>query len=60
MKAKHVVKRLYELYREAEDKNIEFSIKVKDRSITLYLPVNPKDIKIEELDDKKLLIIDLS
>lgn len=43
MKAKHVVKKLYELYKAADDKDIEFSIKVSDGSGgKLYLPKIPK------------------
>lgn len=62
MKAKHVIKRLYELYKAADEKDIEFSVKVNDGPEgTLYLPINPKDMKLVKFEDgEKKLIIDLS
>lgn len=62
MKAKHVIKRLYDVYKEADDTKIEFSIKVNDGPAgILYLPINPKDIKIEVAENgDKVLVVDLS
>lgn len=62
MKAKHVVKKLYELYKAADDKDIEFSIKVSDGSGgKLYLPINPQDIKRVKFEDGEIrIIIDVS
>ena len=62
MKAKHVIKRLYSLYKEGENKDAELQIKVKEDDLIgeIYLPINPKDIKIETIDDVMVIIIDLS
>lgn len=62
MKAKHVIKKLYALYKDGNE-NVELQIKVKDDGLVgeIYLPVNPADIKVEIIgDDVKLIIIDLS
>lgn len=62
MKAKHVIKRLYGLYKEGENEDAELQIKVKEDDLIgkIYLPINPKDIKIETIDDITVIIIDLS
>jgi len=63
MKAKRVIKRLYSLYKEGENEEVELQIKVKEDDLIgkIYLPINPKDIKIETLENgTKVIVIDLS